>query len=320
MQFHSTLFTSLRRAMAPAIAPAILTLACGTSHWACAEVTSPVLLINADAATAIVTTQKLRSNVSVLMGSGGNITVFTGPGGKLLVDGGIAVSRPRLEAALNGLGAMPVKYVVNTHYHWDHTDGNAWLHDAGATIIAHENTLKRLTEGTRVIPWGYTFPPVVASGLPTVVFKTEKTMRFEGETVVMKHTGAGHTDTDVSVLLKTADVLSVGDLWWKGHYPFIDYNAGGGIDQTIQSVNAVIEMAGPKTLIVPGHGPVGDRAALIQFRDMLVAIRANVGGLKKQGKTLAEAVAAKPTAAYDAEYGDFLIGPAFFIMLVYMGV
>ena len=148
MTFDSTFSTALRRA----IAPAVLTLACGISHWACAEVTSPVLLINADAATALVTTQKLRSNVSVLMGSGGNITVFTGPGGKLLVDGGIAVSRPRLEAALNELGAMPIKYVVNTHYHWDQTDGNAWLHDTGATIIAHENTLKRLTEGTRVIP------------------------------------------------------------------------------------------------------------------------------------------------------------------------
>ena len=316
MTFDSTFSTALRRA----IAPAVLTLACGISHWACAEVTSPVLLINADAATAPVTTQKLRSNVSVLMGSGGNITVFTGPGGKLLVDGGIAVSRPRLEAALNDLGPMPIKYVINTHYHWDHTDGNAWLHDTGATIIAHENTLKRLTEGTRVIPWGFTFPPVSASGLPTEVFKTDKTMQFEGETVVMKHTGAGHTDTDVSVLLKTADVLSIGDLWWKGHYPFIDYNAGGGIDQTIQSINAIIEMAGPKTLIVPGHGPVGDKATLIQFRDMLVAIRANVARAKKQGKTLAETVATKPTAAYDAEYGDFLIGPAFFTMLVYMGV
>ena len=308
------------RALRRIVSSIIMALTCAAPLWAHAEVTSPVLLINADAATAAVTTQKLRGNVSVLMGSGGNITVLTGPGGKLLVDGGIAVSRPRLEAALNGLGPMPIKYLIDTHYHWDHTDGNAWLHDVGATIIAHENTLKRLTEGTRVIPWGFTFPPVSASGLPTVVFKTDKTMQFEGETLVMTHTGAGHTDTDVAVYLKTADVLSTGDLWWKGHYPFIDYNAGGGIDQTIQSVNACIEMAGPKTLIVPGHGPVGDRAALIQFRDMLVAIRANVARAKKQGKTLAETVATKPTAAFDSEYGDYLIGPAFFTMLVYMGV
>ena len=128
------------------------------------------------------------------------------------------------------------------------------------------------------------------------------------------------TDTDVAVYLKTADVLSTGDLWWKGHYPFIDYNAGGGIDQTIRSVNACIEMAGPNTLIVTGHGPTGDKAALIRFRDMLVAVRENVARAKKEGKTLAETVATKPTAAFDAEFDNPLIGPGFFTMLVYMGV
>ena len=316
MNIDSTVFCALRRRMAYTF----LALASAVPVWVRAEVTSPVLLINADAATADITVQKLRGNVSVLMGSGGNIVVLTTPGGKLLIDGGIAVSRPRVEAALNGLGPAPIKFLINTHYHWDHTDGNAWLHEKGATIVAHENTLKRLSEGTRVIPWGYTFPPVPAAGLPTVVFKTEKTMPFEGETVAMKHSGDGHTDTDISVYLKTADVLHVGDLWWKGHYPFIDYNGGGGIDQTIRSVNACIDIATPNTIIVPGHGPVSDRAQLIGFRDMLVAVRANVAGLKKQGKSLSETVAAKPTAAFDAEYGDFLINPAFFTMLVYMGV
>lgn len=305
----------LRRMLA-----SVTLLACVSPFWASAEVTSPVLLINADAATAPVTTEKLRPNVSVLMGSGGNVTVLTGPGGKLLVDGGIAVSKPRVAAALDALGTMPIKYLINTHYHWDHSDGNAWLHDTGAIVIAHENTLKRLKEGTRVIPWGFTFPPVSGSGLPTEVFKTDKTMTFEGETIVMKYSGAGHTDTDITIYLKNADVLAVGDLWWKGHYPFIDYNAGGGIDQVIKSVNACIAMAGDKTIIVPGHGSLGDKATLIQFRDMLVAVRANVAKAKKQGKTLAETVATKPTAAFDAEYGDYLIGPAFFTMLVYMGV
>ena len=316
MKTNLTVFPSPWRRMASTL----LAITATVPFSAMAEVTSPVLLINADAAKAEVTVQKLRDNVSVLMGSGGNIVVLTQPGGKLLVDAGIAVSRPKLEVALNSLGPAPIKYVINTHYHWDHTDGNAWLNEKGATIVAHENTLKRLSEGTRVIPWGYTFPPVPTAGLPTVVFKTDKTMVFEGETVVMKHSGDGHTNTDVAVYLKTADVLHVGDLWWKGHYPFIDYNGGGGIDQTIRSVSACIEMATARTIIVPGHGPVGDRAQLVGFRDMLVAVRANVARLKKQGKSLSETVAAKPTAAFDAEYGDFLINPAFFTMLVYTGV
>ena len=146
MNIDSTVFCALRRRMAYTF----LALASAVPVWARAEVTSPVLLINADAATADITVQKLRDNVSVLMGSGGNIVVLTTPGGKLLIDGGIAVSKPRVEAALDGLGSAPIKFLINTHYHWDHTDGNAWLHQKGATIVAHENTLKRLSEGTRV--------------------------------------------------------------------------------------------------------------------------------------------------------------------------
>lgn len=294
--------------------------ACFASSLALADVTTPVLLINADAATSEITVQPLRDNISVLMGSGGNIVVLNGPEGKLLGDAGIAVSKPRVEAALAKIGPGPLKYLINTHYHWDHTDGNAWVHDAGATIIAHENTLKRLTSGTRVIEWGYTFPPVSGSGLPTVVFQTDKTIQFDGETIVMKHYGSGHTDTDISVYFKKADVLQVGDIWWNGHYPFLDNGAGGSIDGLIRWVNECINASTAHTIIVPGHGAVSDRAGLTEFRDMLVTVRANVARLKKQGKTLAETVAAKPTAQFDAKYGDFLINPAFFTQLVYMGV
>jgi len=285
-----------------------------------AEVRSPVLLINEDAATAKVTVQKLRGNISVVMGSGGNIAVYAGPNGKLLVDGGIEVSRPRLEPALDSTGPAPIKYVINTHYHWDHTDGNAWLHQKGATIVAHENTLKRMTAGTRVIEWGFFFPPAVADALPTEVVKTERTMQFEGETIVIRNYGSGHTDTDLSVYFKKADILHVGDIWWNGHYPFLDNGAGGSIDGLIRWVNECIKAAGPDTIIIPGHGEVSNRAGFTEFRDMLVAIRANVAKLKHEGKTLAETVAAKPTAAFDAKYGDFLISPAFFIQLVYMDV
>ena len=285
-----------------------------------AEVTSPVLAINEDVATSDITVQALRGNVSVLIGSGGNIGVLSTPGGKLLVDGGIAVSRPKLVAALDGLGPGPVKYVVNTHYHWDHTDGNAWLHESGATIIAHENTQKRLKGGTRVIDWSFTFRPVPAAGLPTIVFKDDRKMAFGDETVILQYRGTGHTDTDVTAYYVKADVLQVGDIWWNGTYPFIDYSAGGSIDGVIREVDACIAASTGNTIIVPGHGPVGNRAQLIEFRDMLVSVRANVATLKHQGKTLAETVAAKPTAAYDAKFGQFLIDPAFFTHLVYMGV
>jgi glyoxylase-like metal-dependent hydrolase (beta-lactamase superfamily II) len=303
-----------------AFATALLALAAAAPQVARADVASPVLLINEDAATSKITLQKYRGNISVLMGSGGNITLYTGPGGKFMVDAGIAVSRPRLEPVIDSTGAVPLKYVANTHYHWDHTDGNAWVHQKGATVIAQENTLKRLTSGTRVIEWGFIFPPSPRDALPAIVVRNEKTMEFEGETIVMKHYGNGHTDTDLTVYFKNADVLAVGDIWWNGHYPFLDNGGGGSIDGLIHFVNECIKASGPNTIIVPGHGEVSNRANFIEFRDMLSAIRANVARLKKQGKTLAETVAAKPTSAFDAKYGDFLINPAFFIQLVYMDV
>lgn len=313
------LFKSLATLLGRAIVYSLILAGLGIS-MAHAEVVSPVLLINDDAAKADISVVKLRGNISVLMGSGGNIAVYNGPGGKFMVDGGIAVSRKKLEPALDTTGPAPLKYLVNTHYHWDHTDGNAWLHQKGATIIGQENTLKRLTSGTRVIEWGFVFPPSPKDALPTVVVQKEKKLEFEGETIVMRNYGSGHTDTDLSVYFEKADVLHVGDIWWNGHYPFLDNGAGGSIDGLIRWANEIVKVTTPKTIIIPGHGDVSDQAGFMEFRDMLVTIRANVAQLKKQGKTLSETVAAKPTAAFDAKYGDFLISPAFFIQLVYMDV
>ena len=285
-----------------------------------AQATSPVTKINEAAAKADITVQALRGDISVLMGSGGNIAVFTSPEGKLLVDAGIAVSRPKIQAALDGIGQTPLKYVINTHWHWDHTDGNEWVHNQGATIIAQENVLKRLSETTRVEDWNYTFQPWPEGGRPTVTFKSEKMLRFDGEAVLMKNFGPGHTDGDAFVYFPKADVLVLGDIFWNGIYPFIDNAAGGGIDGMIRWANAALDLATDKTIIVPGHGPVGNKAQLREFRDMLVTIRNNVSDLKKQGKTIDEVIAAKPTADYDSKWGNFVINPAFFTHLVYAGL
>jgi glyoxylase-like metal-dependent hydrolase (beta-lactamase superfamily II) len=285
-----------------------------------AEVTSPVLAINEDAATAKITVQALRGNVSVLMGSGGNIGVLSEPEGKLLVDAGIAVSKPRIKAALDGISNAPLKFLINTHWHWDHSDGNEWVHAEGATIVAHENVIKRLMDRTRVIEWGYTFPPVPPGALPTVTYAKQKTIKFGDETVMLSYNGAGHSDGDTTVYFKKADVLQLGDIFWNGYYPFIDYGAGGSIDGTIRLTNIALKQGTADTIIVPGHGPVGDRAQLTEYRDMLVTIRKNVSTLKKQGKSLAEIVALKPTEKFDAKFGKYVIDPAFFILLVYTGV
>jgi glyoxylase-like metal-dependent hydrolase (beta-lactamase superfamily II) len=285
-----------------------------------AEVTSPVLAINAEAARADITTTPVRGNISVLMGSGGNIGVFSSPEGKFLVDAGISVSMPKVKASLKNISDVPPKYLVNTHWHWDHSDGNGWVHGEGATIVAHENVLRRLMDRTRVIEWGYTFPPMARGALPTVTYTRSKTIDFGGETIILSNYGGGHSDGDTAVYFKNADVLQLGDIFWNGHYPFIDYGAGGSIDGMIRWVDINLRRATDKTIIIPGHGPIADRSQLTEYRDMLVAVRKNVAVLKKKGMSLAEIVAQRPTAKFDEKYGDFVIDPSFFTLLVYMGV
>jgi len=158
----------------------------------------------------------------------------------------------------------------------------------------------------RVEDWNYTFQPWPVDARPTVSFKTDKTLKFDGETIVMKNFGPGHTDGDLSVYFQRADVLVLGDTFWNGIYPFIDNEAGGGIDGMIRWVDAALTRATDKTIIVSGHGPVGDKAQLAEFRDMLAAIRENVYRLKKQGRSLDEIIAAKPTAAYDDKWASSL--------------
>ena len=276
-------------------------------------------MVNA-AANAKIVTYTLRRNISVLEGSGGNIAVLSGRDGKLLIDAGFSVSRPALSTALTAISSDPVKHLINTHWHTDHTDGNAWLHAAGAAITAHENTRKHLSAATRVEGWSYTFPAAPPGALPAEVFKTGFAMRRNDTRLLLKYYEPAHTDSDISVNFTDADVLHVGDTWWNGVYPFIDYSTGGSIDGSIRAAEDNLAAITSSAIVIPGHGPVGGKSDMTQFRDMLVAIREKVAGLKKEGRSLDETIAAKPTASYDAKWGQFLITPAMFTGLVYQGV
>lgn len=291
-----------------------------TSAVVLAEDDGPVQKINAEAANAVVSTTALRGGLSMLSGSGGNITVLDGREGKLLVDSGISVSQSQIARALAGIGSSPVTYLVDTHYHWDHTDGNAWLHEAGATIIAQANTLKRVSAATRVDDWKFTFAPYPAGARPTVLVGEKKVMTFDATEIEITYYGPCHTDTDLAVYFKTANVLSTGDTFWNGAFPFIDNENGGSIDGMIRAANDNLRRANADTLVVPGHGPIGNRAQLVEFRDMLVAVRKNVADLKARGMSRDQVIAAQPTAAYDAKWGKFVIDGSFFTQLVYDGL
>jgi glyoxylase-like metal-dependent hydrolase (beta-lactamase superfamily II) len=286
-----------------------------------AEARNLVDLIRSEAAKAPIKVHRLRGNVSVLEGSGGNVAVLTGRDGKLLVDAGITASRARITEALASLSSDPVKHLINTHWHFDHADGNEWLHGEGATILAHENTRKHLATAQRVEDWNFDFPPSPSGAVPTDIFATERTLDVNGSKLVLKHYGPAHTDGDISVAFTHADILHTGDTFWNGVYPFIDYSTGGHIDGMIRVAETNLAASTDATIIIPGHGyPVSNRSELKDYRDMLVGIRQNVAMLKKQGRSPGETIAAKPTAAYDAKWGQFVIDPASFTKLVYEGV
>jgi glyoxylase-like metal-dependent hydrolase (beta-lactamase superfamily II) len=280
------------------------------------------LVLNAfkEAAIAKITVQPLRRNITVLLGAGGNIAVLTGPDGKLLVDSEIVTARPRVSQALTGINADPIKQLINTHWHFDHAGGNEWVQKAGASILAQENTRKHLSVDTRVEGWKHTFPAAPAGAIPSTVFKEDHTLHMNSTTLALKHYLPAHTDSDISVHFTEADIFHAGDTFWNRNYPFIDYSTGGSIAGQIRAAEANIAKVTDKMIVIPGHGAVGGKADLILFRDVLVNIRDKVAALKKQGRALAEIVAAKPGARTDEEWGNGFMTPGAFIALVYQGV
>ena len=285
-----------------------------------ADRVSPVIKINEEAAKAPIETTKVREGIDVLSGSGGNIGVIVGANGKFMIDAGIAVSKPRVESAINALGKQPIRYLINTHYHWDHTDGNRWVAATGAKIISTAGTVKRVSQTTRVDDWDYTFKPLPKAVIPTIIVKNSKSWKLDEQTITATVTPPAHTDTDLYVTVQPADVVFLGDLFWNGVYPFIDNENGGSINGMVRVLDTILPHIGEHAVVVPGHGPVGTKADLQDFRDMLAGIRDNVAALKKQGKSRDEIIAAKPTAKYDAKYGHFVIDPDFFTRIVYDGL
>jgi glyoxylase-like metal-dependent hydrolase (beta-lactamase superfamily II) len=264
-----------------------------------------------------ITATPLRRNVTFLGGAGGNIAVLTAKAGKLLVDSGYASCQPQLITALAAINADPIRVLINTHWHFDHTDGNDWMNSAGATIWAHENTRYRMSCTQNIVAYNAIIPPAPTGALPTILFNSYRDLSDGTNTLKLTHYDPAHTDTDLSVHFAEADILHCGDTFWNGLYPFIDYSSGGNINGMIGATEQNLATAGADTIIIPGHGAIGNKAQLTEFHDMLVDARDNVTKLKKEGKSLDETIAAKPTAAYDERWGK---KPAAFIGYVYQGV
>jgi cyclase len=256
----------------------------------------------------------LTDRLALLSGPGGNVVVLHGPDGLHLVDNFVRPAWGNLKAALDAIGG-PVKVAIDTHWHFDHADNNANLRKAGAAIVAHQNTKTRLSQKHHIL--GMDVPAEVPEALPTETFADARTIQANGEEIRLQYVPPAHTDTDITILFAKANVLHLGDLFFNGIYPFIDVSTGGNMSGMIAAADRALAMVDAKTKIVPGHGPLADRAALQRYRTMLADVRDRVSALKKAGKPVAEAQAAKPTAAYDAEWGSGFMKPDDFVALVY---
>ena len=259
----------------------------------------------------------LTDTLTLLSGPGGNVVVLSGPDGKLMVDTFVAPVWPQLKQHLDDLGNAPLNNVIDTHWHFDHTDNNAHVRALGAIILAHENTKKRLSEPHDLVPLGMHFEPVAAEALPQRTFSTTDVLECNGETVTLGYIPPAHTDSDIFIHFERANVLHAGDVFFNSYYPFIDKSTNGSVHGMIDGATKLIKIADPKTRVVPGHGPLGDRDSLARFRDMLAEIDDNVRRQKAAGKSVTEVVASKPSARFDADWGKGLNSPDFFVELVY---
>jgi glyoxylase-like metal-dependent hydrolase (beta-lactamase superfamily II) len=279
---------------------------------------APAALSQRSFDAVVITPVKLADGLWMLTGAGGNLLLCAGPDGALLVDAQYGPLATKIRAAVDSLSeGRPLRFVVNTHYHGDHVGGDSAMAAAGAAIVAHENVRRRMSVERFNETFGTTTKAAPAAALPVLTFGDSLTFHLNGREVRVRHLPPGHTDGDAIVWIPAADVLHTGDLLFNGTYPVIDVSAGGSIGGMIRSLDLLLPLLGPATKVVPGHGPLADRAALLRFRDMLVTTRDRVARLVKEGKTLEQAKAAKPLADLDDTWGTGFMKPDMFLQVVY---
>ncbi len=267
-----------------------------------------------------IKTQKVAEGLFMLEGAGGNLALSVGKDGAVLVDDQFAPLSAKIQAAARKVGAPKLKFVINTHWHSDHTGGNENLGKSGSVIIAHANVRKRLSTDQFIEMLNRKVPASPPGALPVVTFTSEVTLHLNGDTVHLLHLGPAHTDGDALVHFEKANVIHMGDTMMTVSYPFVDVGSGGRYSGFLAAAERALALSDDKTVIIPGHGPVTNKAGLTAWRDMLLAIRASVAKLVAEGKTLEQVIAAKPTAQWDAQWGQVFIKAEDLLKVVYAEV
>ncbi len=264
-----------------------------------------------------IRTTDLGDNVYMLEGQGGNITVAIAKDGIIIVDGEFAPLHDKIKAAISMVSNLPIKYLIDTHFHGDHTGGNEPFARDGATVVSEVNVKARLAAGTTNGLTGVKTPPAPDAALPAKTYTGSFRIRLNGRVADLRHIANAHTDGDTYVWFKTANVLSTGDTFTNGRYPNIDFANGGNIKGMIAATDTYLKLVNDKSRIVPGHGPIADKAALIAYRTMLMTARDRMAKLVKDGKSEDDVTAAKPFADLDAKWAPTELASNNFIRVVY---
>jgi glyoxylase-like metal-dependent hydrolase (beta-lactamase superfamily II) len=261
--------------------------------------------------------EKLSDSVHMLTGAGGNMGLSVGDDAVFLVDDQFAPLTPKIEAAIAKLTARPVRFVLNTHWHFDHTGGNESFGSAGALIVAHENVRKRMSVESFIEFLGMKLKAEPRQALPVVTFTRDVTFHINGEEVYVLHLANAHTDGDAIVRFRKSDVVHMGDIFFNGRYPFIDTSSGGTVEGVIAAADRVLQSSTERTRIIPGHGPLARRADFKAYRDMLATVSGRIREHVRARRSLEEVQAAKPSAEFDALWGKGFLNPQRFTEMLY---
>ena len=289
------------------IAPAVITLlALAGPTQAANELELPALVkrFGGNLETDQVTNETLAEGIHVMRATGGAVMATIGEDGVLLIDDQYPETAERIQAAIHDLGGGDVDFVINTHAHFDHANGNEFFGPAGARVLAHEKARAYMLE-TRRLDYGDVFyrqPPASPAALPVLTFDDGITLHFNGQRIDVRYFGPGHTDNDVVVFLREANIVHVGDLY-SGGYPYIDANNGGSLAGLIAIWRSILDEADENTRIVAGHAPVATYAAAKDYLAMLEAVHERLTGFAAEGADIVAVVAAAPTAEFDEQRG-----------------
>jgi glyoxylase-like metal-dependent hydrolase (beta-lactamase superfamily II) len=261
--------------------------------------------------------EKARDGVYMLVGSGGNIGVSAGADGVVMIDDQYAPLTNKIKTAIATISDKSVRFVINTHWHQDHTGGNENLGEAGAVIVAHENVRKRMSTEQFMKVFDRKVPPSPKGALPVITFTQDVKFHLNGDEIHVFHVDHAHTDGDAIIYFSKSNVIHMGDTCFAGRYPFIDLSSGGSVDGVIAAVDLVLSMVDDETKVIPGHGPLTDKKGLKTFRDMLTSIKDRIGEQIAAGMSLEKVLASKPTQDFDAVWGTGFLKPDKFIKILY---